>query len=641
MYKIALVNMPLGHLSMPSLALTQLHSVVAKTFGDRVSATVHYLNHDFAHFLGLPAYRELVSFDHHPTGLGEWFFRPVAFPEAPDNSDEYFQRYYPQHTARNRLVRELVREKRAGLAEHFDALIDRYELDRADLVGFTSMFSQTAATLGMARRLRERRPDQVVVMGGANCEAPMGRVLVERMGALDFVFSGPSLKSFPRLVSCLLEGDRAGCHRIDGVFSRRNRVQGAGCGPEGETASPGSGAPVRAFGEEMDINEPVELDYGPFLDAYESNFPGEDQPMLFFETSRGCWWGERAHCTFCGLNGSTISYRAMRPELSIRVFASLFQYSDRCSRLDSVDNILPKSYLTDVLPFLDTPPNMKLFYEVKADLPEEGFRVLENARVLVIQPGIEALNTSTLKLMRKGTSVFQNLQFLMNAVRYNIHPAWNLLIGFPGEEIGVYEKYLEDIPLLTHLPPPGGVFPVRFDRFSPYFVEAEQYGLDLHPLDWYRLTFPLEGEALHELAYYFADRHYGAPYAMNAARMVTRLRERVSRWTALWSDERTRPCLRLRRDHGTTVVVDSRSGTEVEYPIRQESCRLLGALGTAKKVPALLKEMEGLEVEPELQGLIELGLVFHEGDRYMSLLVPPKTPITVPFTRTAEAAALG
>lgn len=57
--------------------------------------------------------------------------------------------------------------------------------------------------------------------------------------------------------------------------------------------------------------------------------------------------------------------------------------------------------------YLDTPPGMSMVYEVKADLDEDDFRDLARARVMRIQAGIEALNTSTLKLMRKGTSVFQ------------------------------------------------------------------------------------------------------------------------------------------------------------------------------------------------------------------------------------------
>ena len=58
-------------------------------------------------------------------------------------------------------------------------MIDRYGLDHVDMVGFTSMFSQNVATLAMARRIKERNPGVVIVMGGANCESPMGRELVE------------------------------------------------------------------------------------------------------------------------------------------------------------------------------------------------------------------------------------------------------------------------------------------------------------------------------------------------------------------------------------------------------------------------------------------------------------------------------
>jgi magnesium-protoporphyrin IX monomethyl ester (oxidative) cyclase len=638
MYRIALVNMPLATLQMPSLALTQLQAVVRGTFPGRATADVHYLNQDFAHYLGLPWYDELISFAHHPSGLGDWFFRAAAFPEAPDNTEAYFRRYYPKHAPLTAKVREMVAARRPGVVAHFQEMIDRYELDRADLVGFTSMFSQNVATLAMARLIRERNPNAVIVVGGANCEKEMGRELADRAEVVDFVFSGPALRSFPQLVRHLMDGDEAACHRIDGVFSRKNRAQAAGAGCSPETLVTLGGPPtVRLFGEENDINELVDFEYEPFLDRYEENFPSRGKPILLYETSRGCWWGERAHCTFCGLNGSTINYRSMRKETAFRIFNDLFHFADRVSEFQSVDNILPKSYLTDVLPFLDTPKGTSLFYEVKADLDEDDFRVLAMARVTRIQPGIEALNTSTLKLMRKGTSVFQNLSFLINSVRYGISPAWNLLIGFPGEGIEVYEKYLAELPYLTHLFPPQGVFPVRFDRFSPYYEEAGEYGLELEPLDWYALTYPWPREALANLAYYFADQNYGADYAMNAARMVSRLREKVERWKQLW-DRGPRPELRLERRGGAAFVLDSRTGEPREHALADDEARVLEGLATAKKLPNLAKELPGVDVDGAAARLLERALIFHEGERYMSLIVPPPRPITVPL-ETADFTA--
>ena len=54
-----------------------------------------YLNHEFAQYLGLDLYFYFTdSAESMNKGLGEWFFRQVAFPEAPDNSAEYINKSY-------------------------------------------------------------------------------------------------------------------------------------------------------------------------------------------------------------------------------------------------------------------------------------------------------------------------------------------------------------------------------------------------------------------------------------------------------------------------------------------------------------------------------------------------------------------
>jgi magnesium-protoporphyrin IX monomethyl ester (oxidative) cyclase len=122
---------------------------------------------------------------------------------------------------------------------------------------------------------------------------------------------------------------------------------------------------------------------------------------------------------------------------------------------------------------------MAIFYEVKADLSESDLAVLADSGVKFVQPGIESLATSTLKLMKKGTTAFQNLRLLKLCSTYGIHPLWNLLVGFPGEGEDVYRRYVDLLPLIVHLQPPTGVYPVRFDRFSPYYNQRQSYGLDL------------------------------------------------------------------------------------------------------------------------------------------------------------------
>jgi magnesium-protoporphyrin IX monomethyl ester (oxidative) cyclase len=319
-----------------------------------------------------------------------------------------------------------------------------------------------------------------------------------------------------------------------------------------------------------------------------------------------------------------MAYRAMKPELALDVFASLFRYSDRISRLTSVDNILPKSYLKEVLPLLDTPPNLEIFYEVKADLSEEDIAVLAKAGVTQIQPGIEALATSTLKLMKKGTTAFQNLKFLKLCALYGIKPHWNLLLGFPGETSESYRRYTEILPRLVHLQPPSGAFPVRFDRFSPYFYKAQEYKLDLHPLDFYAMVYPFEKEDLKDLAYYFADRNIEAEYFITLAKWIGKVRAKVAEWQTRWSDPKYKIPPRLHFNRDSQTIYDSRTGAVVEHVLDGHARAVLEYLAKPTRMEDIVKAFSpesGVDVPRVMASLEEKGLIFEEGDRFFSLVL--------------------
>jgi magnesium-protoporphyrin IX monomethyl ester (oxidative) cyclase len=319
-----------------------------------------------------------------------------------------------------------------------------------------------------------------------------------------------------------------------------------------------------------------------------------------------------------------MSYRAMKPELALELFRSLFRYSDRISRLTSVDNILPKSYLKEVLPLLDTPPNLEIFYEVKADLSEEDIAVLAKAGVNQIQPGIEALATSTLKLMKKGTTSFQNLKLLKLCALYGIKPHWNLLLGFPGEGAESYRRYVEVLPRLVHLQPPSGAFPVRFDRFSPYFYKAQEYKLDLHPLDFYSMVYPFEKADLNDLAYYFSDRNIAAEYFINLAKWIGKVRAKVAEWQSRWSDPKYKVPPRLHFKGDSKSVYDSRSGVAVEHVLDNDERAILELLTKPTRMEDVIKVFppeSGCDIPRAMASLDEKGLIFEEGDRFFSLVL--------------------
>jgi ribosomal peptide maturation radical SAM protein 1 len=611
MYKISLVNMPFANIELPSIALTQIRSITQSQFPGEVSINVVSLNHDFAKYLGIDCYQCVSnSMQALYAGLGDWFFRQQAFPWLQDNTEIYLQRYFRGQSRDEQLIKNMIAEKRPTLDAYMDELIAKYELDKAQIVGFTSMFMQNTASFAMAKRLKHRNPELITVIGGANCESPMGRVIAERIEQIDYVFSGPALKSFPQFIRYCLDGDISKRRFIRGVFSKG-------------VSLPTSG--VEVIGEDLGIDTPIELNYEDFIQRFKEYFANIDlKPVLSFETSRGCWWGQRAHCTFCGLNGMSMAYRAMKPELAIKQFKSLFRYSGTVSILNAVDNILPKNYLSEVLPFLETPSDMQIFYEVKADLSEADFAILAKANVKRIQPGIESLATSTLKLMKKGTTAFQNVSFLKMCILYGIKPSWNLLVGFPGEGAEVYRRYLEIIPLLMHLQPPSGVYPVRFDRFSPYYNQAQEYGLDLYPMDLYSFIYPFDEADLQDLAYYFADRNLVAEYFTTMVQWIGKLRAVINQWQERWEHSKHGLLPRLEFKGNSDIVRDSRSGAAIEYPVGPSEKSILNYLSKSTRIDEIIRVFSpkyGSDISNQIEFLQEKGLVFQEGDRMMSLVL--------------------
>jgi len=621
MYRVALINMPFANLNMPSLALTQLKSILEERFEDQICVDVYYLNHNFANHMGVDFYNNVSNLqESQNSGLGDWFFRQIAFPGFPNNTGVYLTRYFPQRNDQSNRFKGHILKSRQGLEQLMEDLITKYELDKADLVGFTSMFMQNVAVFAMAQKIKERNTKVTIIMGGANCESPMGQVIVKNVKQVDYVFSGPALKSLPEFVQHCLDHEEWKCSSIKGVFSKRNYFFHTG--PD-------------AIGEELSIDVPTKLEYDSFLSTWNENFANTGaKPILLFETSRGCWWGERAHCTFCGLNGSTMAYRSMKPELAIDLISELFKFSPTVSRLESVDNILPKNYVQEVLPFINPPENMTLFYEVKADLTEHDIEVLSKAGVRAIQPGIESLTTSTLKLMKKGTSSFQNLILLKNCLLYGVSPAWNLLMGFPGEKEDVYRKYIEDVPLLVHLPPPSGAYPVRFDRYSPYFMKAEEYMLDLHPLDYYSLIYPFEENDLENMAYFFADTNIDAEYAQTTFRWIGPVREQVTPWVKKWQQpgRATIPKLFFKEERDGTIILDTRFGDAIEHDVGAVGRDLLKYLNKPKDLVDITRKfghLTGFDAEREIGLLREKRLLFTEIGRFLSLVLERDTPCSL------------
>lgn len=622
--RISLICMPFASLSTPSIALTQLKSLVRKRFGGQVSVEILYFNHNFARYIGdAHQYEHTMSQGGFVTGIGDWFFRQSAWPEISDNATEYLARYYASDDESSIFVRRLVEEKRRGIDEFLDRLIDQYSLADADIVGFTTMFPQTVSSFAMAKKLKDRKPEIITVMGGHACDSVTGQEFSRRIEQIDYFFSGQALVSFPEFVRCCLEGRREECDKINGIFSKTNGYARQSSF-DGKTTTCKGTVSINLMGDELDINENIQLDYDDFLDSVDCNFPdGEVVPRLLFETSRGCWWARKSPCTFCGSNALLKKYQVMGSGNAILQLKLMFRYASRCSCFHGVDTILPGNYIKEVLPEIKAPAGTKIHYELRPTLGEKDIRILCEAGVTSIQPGLEALSTSTLKLMRKGTTAFGHIQFLKICSKYPMTLGWSILIGSPGEKEETYEKYLHDMPLLMHLHPPTVVYPVGFVRNSCYFYNPDESGLNLQPESFYGFTFPFGPEALSNIALSFADLNADIE---KQKRWLIRLNQSVAFWRARWlnQDNKLESRLCLLTDGKGTVIYDSRSGEAVEYPATDSTLEVLKILEKPRRISDIssaLKDLSKHDIESEMHFLTSRGLVFEEDGRYISLVI--------------------
>jgi ribosomal peptide maturation radical SAM protein 1 len=594
--------MPFANMMRPALGVSLLQSAVAAM---GISSRVRYFNLDFAEEISLATYTRIAQ-DVPPESLvGEWLFAESAFGDQIPDGHAYLDKFLSGYPGAEGNVPQLLR-LRARVGPFIEKCAHEIIGLGPRVVGFTTAFHQTCACLAVASRLKQAPNPPIVVFGGANCEGQMGVQMARSFPWIDYVCTGEGDAAFPDFLRRLLRGERP--VSVAGIVGRQS-------GP--------SQSDPEMIRDLDTLPIPDFDDYYAQLDG--SPLRGSFQPELLFESSRGCWWGAKSHCTFCGLNGKTMAYRSKSPERVIRELRSLSEtYS--ATRFCAVDNILDPRYIRDVFPRLRASGVALTFmYETKVNLTFDQLSVLRAGGVRVLQTGIESLSNEALRLMRKGCTGLQNIRFLRWCEELGIFPLWNLLYGFPGESPAEFEIMARLIPLISHLTPPSACGPFRLDRFSPMFMHSEAFGLaGVRPHRAYYYAFPLGRQDLSRLAYYFefdyADGRDPKSYA-------SRVEREIARWTSLSHQPQERqPVLDLHREGDAVIVKDTRPcAIAPEHRLEGLAAELYLLCDNIRGLPGLLRELAARADDPAvrdvLDRLIAAGLMAEMEGQYLSLAV--------------------
>ncbi len=614
--RVLFVVMPWCGIRASALGVSTLKAILER---DGEKADVVYLNIRLATKMGAGPYQEMAEMGGGPLSPEIYFRAACSGEDAREFASTVLPRYY------RRLNPEAVRSLAAewagegGAMREFLARAERFcgetipafieeavrtvAWEEYDIIGMPLMFDQTCASVCLAQRIKRLYPVKRVIFGGAGCSGVMGEAMVREFDCVDVVVRGEADKTITELVRALRGGGRL--DHIPGLVYRDGAVRETGTAP----------AP-----DDLDaLPVPSHEDYLEQIRALP-----EIEPSLYFESSRGCWWGEKHPCRFCALNGAEPRFRSKSPG---RALAELHELDRRYGirRMRATDNVLSPVYLKTLMPDLAELNSRRaaeerwtLFYELRTHLDRENLALLKAAGVDQAQAGVESLNDHILAEMNKGATTLQQIQFLRWADELGIAVNYGVIYGNPGERAEDYEEMTKVIDFVDHLNPPSFTSVMALERFSPYFEAPERYGItNIRPEEGLGLVYPAVSNA-GELAYRFAYDHAShADGELWAA--IGRCRERLQRWRREYRAGRL-----LYAQEGPVVeILDQRGETARGARLEGVTAEIFLACDRARNLRELKRVFprvhEG-ELEGFLSEMMAHRLMYHdEAGHYLSL----------------------
>jgi ribosomal peptide maturation radical SAM protein 1 len=615
---LILVNMPFGAIQFPSIQLGILQSLAQSA---NIPCKSIYANIEFAQRIG-PALYNVLS-NHRGVMLGEWHFSLAAFDSSVKSADEFLSQFADAFAdierktgvpaRRLKYIREVIATK------FIEETADRIVAAGPKVVGLTSTFEQNLASIALARAIKARNPGITTLFGGANFDGTMGVAYMEAIPWIDVCVVGEADHIFVPLVTALIEGREA--PDLKGVLTRAKLTESDVVGRASYNA-PMDDLPV-----------PIYDDYFEALDSHQMTDQDLGRAIVLpFESSRGCWWGEKHHCTFCGLNAMGMGFRVKSAGKVVGEIAYLTERHN-INRFAAVDNILsPKLFDGLEQELAEGEYDYDLFYEIKANLARDKIRRMHNSGIRRVQPGIESLSSHVLKLMKKGITATQNINALRWMNYYGLEVLWNILYGFPGETEADYDRQLQIVRLMTHLAPPNYVGRIWLERFSPLYSQSVSFGFsDVRPEPSYEYIYPGSVD-LARASYFFRG---SAPDTVSDE-YLDATRAEVDKWRSKWSADQP-PFLTFVKTHGgihisdgrddpsNPIAISYRAPADLIYRYCSDQPRSL------EGVDQFLRERHGMAIDPAdlesiLQRFVSRGFMLAEDGVYLSLALPAHRP---------------
>ncbi len=402
--RIALISMPWSIFNRPSIQLGALKSYLEREAEYQVDNYHLYLH------LAKTISTELYSRIALSGWAGEALFAPLLFPEKKADAAKLFR----QSLTGKGKPRPDFDTLTASVAESCAQWLADINFSPYALIGFSLCFSQLFASLYLAKKIKDKWSDIPIVFGGSSCSGEIGASLLQHFSTIDYLIDGEGEQQLLAL-----------CRFLSGqANSLPDKIRTLHPVPAAQTNKADKATPPLPLGR---LPYP---DYTPYFKEMRTLFPGQPFiPLLPIEFSRGCWWNK---CTFCNLNLQWQNYRFKE---SGRMLKETLHLAEKHESLHFTftDNALPRKeadhFFTSLL---QEDLDIDFFAEIRGITEPDRLQLYSRAGLRTVQVGIEALSTSLLAKMAKGTTTIDNIAVMKMCSAAGIRMEGNLITDFPG-----------------------------------------------------------------------------------------------------------------------------------------------------------------------------------------------------------------
>jgi hypothetical protein len=197
--------------------------------------------------------------------------------------------------------------------------------------------------------------------------------------------------------------------------------------------------------------------------------------------ARGCYWGKCSYCDFIELYKGSPKYRTK----TVHHFLDEMEYLNKkygAKTFSIITESIPPAFAKKMsLAILEKGLNIKWnsFAMVHDKFDSSTFKLMKESGCEFLVVGMESMNTRALKLVRKASDEYENIEFIDNAFKHQVDLKINIIPNLPSmtmkdalDSLDIIKKQIKKISSLA-------IFPFEVTKSSEIGREPTKFGLSV------------------------------------------------------------------------------------------------------------------------------------------------------------------